>query len=454
MSASSRTFDHLQQQFLTAGFEPADAGSRAQLTLEAAAAFTQAIGDAPRWTWFVPGRIEIFGKHTDYAGGRSLLCAVPRGFAVVAGPRPDGLVRVIDARLGQTIAIDPAGEPAQQAGWSRYVAVVASRLARDFPGAAIGADIALASDLPRAAGLSSSSALVVGLATALARRADLEQRPEWQRAFAAREDLAGYLGAVENGLTFKSFTGATGVGTDGGSEDHTAILLCRAGRASAYSYLPVSHRGDAELPADWRFVVAASGIEADKAGGARDRYNHASRATQALLTRWRGRMGGDFKHLAGAVAAAPAAIPTFVSGLGADPPDGFDSTELARRLQHFMAEDARIPAALEGIQSGSRKAIADLARDSQHDAEMLLGNQIPETVALASLALSSGAFAASSFGAGFGGSVWALVDAREANAFSSRWLSAYRDQFPAIDGASVFDCRPAPALTELAPVLD
>ena len=24
--------------------------------------------------WFVPGRIEVLGKHTDYAGWRSLLC--------------------------------------------------------------------------------------------------------------------------------------------------------------------------------------------------------------------------------------------------------------------------------------------------------------------------------------------------------------------------------------------
>src|SRR5690606_7084874 len=30
-------------------------------------------------TFFVPGRIEVLGKHTDYAGGRSLLAAVNRG---------------------------------------------------------------------------------------------------------------------------------------------------------------------------------------------------------------------------------------------------------------------------------------------------------------------------------------------------------------------------------------
>ena len=48
----------------------------------------------------MPGRIEVFGKHTDYAGGRSLLAAVPRGFAVAASPRNDGRVRVMDVRYG------------------------------------------------------------------------------------------------------------------------------------------------------------------------------------------------------------------------------------------------------------------------------------------------------------------------------------------------------------------
>ena len=30
-------------------------------------------------TWFSPGRIEVLGKHTDYAGGRCLIMALDRG---------------------------------------------------------------------------------------------------------------------------------------------------------------------------------------------------------------------------------------------------------------------------------------------------------------------------------------------------------------------------------------
>jgi galactokinase len=62
-----------------------------------------------------------------------------------------------------------------------------------------------------------------------------------------------------------------------------------------------------------------------------------------------------------------------------------------------------------------------LSEESQGDAEQLLGNQIPETSALARAARKAGAFAACSFGAGFGGSVWALVETERAAKFAHTW---------------------------------
>ena len=125
--------------------------------------------------WWVPGRLEVFGTHTDYAGGRTLVCAIPRGFAVVARHRSDGVVRVVDARREQELELNPRDDiqhanPAPQFGWRHYVAVVARRLARNFPDASLGSDIVIASDLPRAAGMSSSSALLVAIAAVLVHR--------------------------------------------------------------------------------------------------------------------------------------------------------------------------------------------------------------------------------------------------------------------------------------------
>jgi galactokinase len=117
---------------------------------------------------FVPGRVEVLGKHTDYAGGRSLLCAAERGICVVATPRADRLVRVTDVVSGERVetaletgAVHPVD------GWGLYVATVARRVARNFADARRGADIAFGSDLPMAAGMSSSSALVTSVLLAL-----------------------------------------------------------------------------------------------------------------------------------------------------------------------------------------------------------------------------------------------------------------------------------------------
>src|SRR6478752_224089 len=79
--------------------------------------------------WWVPGRLEVFGTHTDYAGGHTLVCAVPRGFAVLARRRMDGLIRIVDAARDQDVMLipgdDTAGSAASSAlGWRRYVTVV------------------------------------------------------------------------------------------------------------------------------------------------------------------------------------------------------------------------------------------------------------------------------------------------------------------------------------------
>ena len=58
-----------------------------------------------RWRWFVPGRIEVLGKHTDYAGGRSLICAAERGMCVVAAPRSDAFIRIADAIRGEALEV-------------------------------------------------------------------------------------------------------------------------------------------------------------------------------------------------------------------------------------------------------------------------------------------------------------------------------------------------------------
>ncbi|MCQ8207142.1 galactokinase family protein, partial [Cutibacterium acnes subsp. acnes] len=47
--------------------------------------------------WFVPGRIEVLGKHTDYAGGSTLVAAVDRGVTISIEPGDSGIAVSTDA---------------------------------------------------------------------------------------------------------------------------------------------------------------------------------------------------------------------------------------------------------------------------------------------------------------------------------------------------------------------
>lgn len=417
------------------------------LVAQAEAEFLRRTGRSPVWRWHVPGRIEIFGKHTDYAGGESLLATVPRGFAVVAAPREDARLRVIDARHHEEVLI-AADNDTPMRGWVNYAAVTMRRLARNFPGAPLGADIAIASDLPRAAGVSSSSALVVGLATALIRRSGIAQRDDWRAAISTPEDLAWYLGCLENGLTYKSLTGTAGVGTHGGSQDHTAILACRAGHVSHFAFMPVRRISDTPMPPDWTFVVLSSGVHADKAGSVRDRYNRASLAVRALVGLWQRETGSSNPSLAAALASAPDAEARLREALGRVVVPDFTPVDLDRRLTQLVRELARIPLAAQAFARADADALGALTHASQEDAETLLGNQIPETIALVRLARAHGAFAASAFGAGFGGSVWALAPTGEADAFAGRWRRAYVETCRPTGNVESFTCRPGAAVTE------
>jgi galactokinase len=401
----------------------------------------------PVHTLLVPGRIEVFGKHTDYCGGESLLCAVDRGFTVRVAPRRDAQIRVFDlGRQWDTIVPLAPTAVAQTGSWGNYVATVARRLATNFPSATTGCDIAFDSDLPSAAGLSSSSALIIACAKAIIAVNGLEHTLEWTSAIGTIEQEAAYLGCVENGADFGPLTGATGVGTFGGSEDHAAILGARAGAVLHMAFAPSRRLGVLPLPTDLVFVIGVSGVVADKTGSARARYNAVSALATQLVERWRAATGAVHQSLADILRSAPTAAAQ-LHALIDDLPE-HDRHRLRARLTQFEREITQhIPAAVAALRAGDIAALGAAADASHADAASLLGNAVAETSALQRLAREHGAVAASAFGAGFGGSVWALVPRDRAPIFARRWLETYRTVYPARAGrASTFVTEAGPAL--------
>jgi galactokinase len=427
------------------GLSDAAAGLAATQFARAASVFADRFGGQPESAWWIPGRIEVLGKHTDYGGGRSLLCTVERGFHLVARPNPDGMVRLLDAKSGARLEVPLRADVAPQPGrWSDYPITVVRRVARDFAGAHTGIDATFVSTLPPASGLSSSSALVIATFLPLADANALASTPQWRAALPDQRAVAGYLGAVENGKAFEAFPADHGVGTHGGSEDHTAILCCRPGHLSQYHFLPVTAEHETALPAGWEFVIGMSGVHAAKGSGALESYNRLALEIRTMLNTWRGQTYREDPSLFAALRSSAEAPRQLESMLRYE---GEHSAPLLERLMQFRTEcEEIIPAVTDALARADIPALGALVDRSQALAERVLRNQVPETIHLAHRARALGAAAASAFGAGFGGSVWALVRSEDAELFRQRWRSDYLDAFPAHRArADFFLTNPGPA---------
>lgn len=394
----------------------------------------------------MPGRIEFLGKHTDYAGGRSLICATEQGISVTAREREDTLFRITDTLTGQSAELRlgpdleiPRGE------WVAYPATVARRLARDLGPLTTGLDLSFTSDLPQDAGLSSSGALVVAVALALADANRLQERAGWREAIPDREALAGYLGAVENGRAFGPFAADGGVGTQGGSQDHTAILCSRPGMLVQYGWIPVRFERAVPFPPGYVLAVAVSGVEAAKTREALSLYNRLAEDAAELLSVWREKSARDDPTLFAALSSAPDARQRLARSL-----DGHPRYQvLLARLEQFWDECNDIIPAVGGLlERGDVAGLGELVDRSQAGAERGLGNQVPETIHLQRSARMLGAVAASAFGAGFGGSVWAMVREGEVRDFLDAWSAGYRAAYPSrAESARFLTTKAGPAAT-------
>lgn len=452
MKLADLTVETVRERLRDASLSHAESLSKARQFIRVAEALVQrgAAGSARAYAHFVPGRIEVLGKHTDYAGGRSIVGAVERGFCMIAVPRADGRVRVLAVERDELVECElEADLRVPQSGWTNYPLTVMRRLARNF-GQLLGADIAFLSDLPPAAGMSSSSAFMVAIYLTLAARNELSARDVYCQAIESDLELAAYLGTIENGQSFGSLAGDRGVGTFGGSEDHTAILCSESGNLGQFAYCPARLERRLAVPEECVFVIGFSGVVAEKTGAAQDLYNRAALQVRTIVDVWQRVTESDQVYLADVLRSAPDAAEALRAVLREATDVAYAPAQLEQRLRHFLLEDEIIDAAAAALCAGDLAAFGKQVDLSQEYSASVLGNQVDETVELARLARQEGALAASAFGAGFGGSVWALVEEARADSFTRVWEAAYVHAFPqAAQSALYFTSRPGPAACAL-----
>jgi galactokinase len=144
--------------------------------LKLRSAFAELSPAEPR-LFSAPGRVNLIGEHTDYNEGFVLPIAANLRTFVAAGHRTDGQVLVHSMDLDQTASFSlneyAGGSLTDSRSWVSYIQGITHILGA--AGLTLGgANLAIASDVPIGAGLSSSAALEISVGFALAEMAGLE----------------------------------------------------------------------------------------------------------------------------------------------------------------------------------------------------------------------------------------------------------------------------------------
>lgn len=309
----------------------------------------------------VPGRVNLIGEHIDYHSLPVLPIAIERGLSVAFRPRTEATIRAVSLgfeprEFEWTTRIDPS----PPGDWANYVKAAAQAVGSRW-GVLRGIDAAVVSNLPAAAGLSSSSALLTAFTLALLRSNGIE---------ASFEEL---MDVLPEGEYF--------VGTRGGGMDHAAVLAARAGHALLVHFAPLAVE-HVPVPPDWAFLVAHSLTGAEKSGALREEYN----ARRMAGTRALARSG------ASAYSAADPGAPTA----------GWPEDE-RRAYLHVTGEAARVRAAVHALRAADAPAFGRLLYESHDSLRDLLRVSSPALDELVATARRCGALGARLTGAGFGG---------------------------------------------------
>ena len=170
---------------------------------------------------FVPGRICLFGEHTDWAGGyRRINGALEKGYTIIAGTnqgvhadvRPHPQKLIMRSRLNDGRVVGPFEVPmerealyaeAVKGGFFSYAAGVAYQVLTHYRvrGLEIDNDH---TDLPIKKGLSSSAAICVLVARAFNRLYDLKMTIRGEMEFAYRGEITtpSRCGRMDQGCAF------------------------------------------------------------------------------------------------------------------------------------------------------------------------------------------------------------------------------------------------------------
>jgi galactokinase len=327
-------------------------------------------GVAPRAVASAPGRVNLIGEHTDYNGGPVLPIAIAERTTTAVGPADDGILEAVSARDGQVTRVSWRDHLA--AGWTAYLGGVMRELwaAEALPPGG-GARVAVASDVPIGAGVSSSAALTVAAAKALAALAgaQLTGRQIAGVAFRAEQDHVG----VRCGVMDQTIAALATPG-------HALLLECAS--------LEMRH-----IPFKGRLLLVDTGVRHDLREGA---LNERRAECEAAVKR----LKLELPEVVWLASWPAEWLPRLKRAL---------KEPLRSRAVHVVGETARTRFGAQLLKHGHLKRFGQLLFESHESCRRLYQCSAPELDTVVAAAKRAGALGARLTGAGWGGSVIVLV---------------------------------------------
>lgn len=345
----------------------------------------------------VPGRVNLIGEHIDYHDLPALPMAIQRRVSITFQSRGDSLIRATSPGYGERQFRVSEAAPFSPGDWGNYLKAAVQMIGRRWT-LMHGIDAVISSDLPLAAGLSSSSALLTGFALALL-RANGIQPPVYE-----------LMELLPEGEQF--------VGTRGGGMDHAAVLASRAGCALFVHFAPFKFE-PIPIPPGWGFLVAHSLTVAEKSGGVKAEYNA--------------------RRTAGLSALRALGFASFAAAIDAGCPEqlaaALPEAERAAFL-HVTSEAQRVDRAAEALRNNNIERFGEVLSASHGSLRDRLRVSNPALDELVACALQAGALGARLTGAGFGGCAIVLSRSSELDGLRSRLTETFYRQRPGFDPAN------------------